>query len=461
MNSIRVRLDDEKCMEFSEDGSEMLLLKQLLNPVKADYAPFIIDNFEKRWLKTESHKSLFEIGQAFWRKYQKAPSKKTMQMLFQNKKYEQLQDKLERDYSSIVEFNEEELEPDMVKGVITTFVKNRSIQFAIYDNMSTLETTGENSGMNDMIDKLEKAVNLDLNTDLGVEYFDNFNNHCAALCSKESKTPFGFKQLDMWTYGGIPNDDTCMIIIMAQPGLGKSQFMMNIAANWVKMDKKVLMLSLEMSEQMYSKRMSAIFADMEVNSLGDSIEDVKRLVMGMKAGLPHAKLQIKEYPTGTMSASMLKQYLKKLEQEKKFKPDIIFVDYLNIMKPNNVNQNMSLYEKCAKISEELRAISCERKIPIISAVQQNRSKGGYAGENLDLSDVSESSGISATCDAMYGLFVLDGDRENEQINVKIIKNRLGGHVGDCFRLFSSRTSLKMGDLEYTPDTGNGRDTLLK
>ena len=323
------------------------------------------------------------------------------------------------------------------------FIRNKMVYFAILDNVQNIQSEGT---IGDIISKFEKASQIDFSDDLGIEYFENFDNHLKELTRRDDKMPFGFEWLDQATCGGLPLHDTCLFIVMAKPGLGKSQFMMNIAANWVAHNKKVLMISLEMSEHMYSRRMDGLFADLNINTLHDNIDILKSRVNGFKAGVPNAQLQIKEFPTGTLTPLKLKQCIKKLKQTRGFVPDIIFVDYLNIMRPNGGNaSSLSLYEKSGRIAEELRAISSELKIPVVTATQQSRSANGYAGENVDMSNVSESSGISATADVMVALFVEDGDREVGRKNLKIIKNRLGKFVDMHCILKEDPDSLRMSD----------------
>ena len=444
--------NDLGLIEFSPETAEMIVCKQLVDPASMDYVNFISEHFKKDWLGGggRARKDVYTLASAYWKKYEKIPSSDTMQALFKSKKFDPVDENDDRrqevadEYDRIMSFDTSKFDKEMMTETIKKYIKSKAIYFAVFDNADKILSKGEVGGL---LEQFEGIVKLDLATDLGIEYFENFSNHCNELQKRNTCTPFGFPELDRVTAGGIPNDDTCLIIIMGSPGLGKSQFMMNIAANWVKMNKKVLMISLEMSEMMYSKRMDGIFTDLNINRLHENIETLQHRVNGMKAGLPKAMLRIKEFPTGTFTPAMLKQYLKKLEDDKNFVPDIVFVDYLNIMKPNGNNSALSLYEKCARISEELRAISCERKIPIVSAVQQNRSNGMYSGENVELSDVGESAGISATADALFALFRLDGDFEADQINLKILKNRLGGNVGTKMRFHTDRESLKISSME--------------
>ena len=340
------------------------------------------------------------------------------------------------------------------------FVKLRLIYFTMLDQFDDIEKNGE---VGDCLRRFEKIVQLDMGDDLGIEYFENLENHCNSLLSIESRQPFGFRDLDRYTYGGLPTNhsDTCLFIIMAKPGLGKSQFMMNIAANWVLANKKVLMISLEMSEDMYSRRMDGLFADINVNKLKENVGLLKSRIKGVKANIPNALLRIKEFPTGQCSPALLKQFLNKLKVSYDFEPDLICVDYLNIMKPNGNNPGMNLYEKCARISEELRAISCELKVPIITATQSNRSgaSGGYAGANIDMSNVSESAGITATADALMALYQLDGEREIGRLNLKILKNRLGGYVDRTISFNVDYETLKISDMEEDGGSADENDIL--
>lgn len=443
MNKIKVSLNED-FVEFSADTAETLLCKQFLNPITTDYTQFIFDNANERWFKNAERMKLFNIAKKYWEKRDSnIPSEKTMKLIFKNDKFINDEDRLIKEYDSIVNFDEGKIDPYLVKEAIKSYVKSKSIYFAIMDNIETLNNEGE---VGNLLSKFEKIVQLDLSDDLGIEYFENFDNHCNDLTKKNDKTPFGFKWLDEQTYGGLPSHDTCLFVIMAKPGFGKSQFMMNIAANWIANNKKVLMISLEMSETMYSRRMDGLFSNLNINRLRDNIDELKSRVKGFKANIPDALLRIKEFPTGTLTPAMLKQYLKKLKQTKDFVPDIIFVDYLNIMKPNGNNAGtLSLYEKAGRIAEELRAISSEMKIPIVTATQQNRGANGYAGEEIGMDSVSESSCISATADAMVAIWGNDGDREAGIKKLKILKNRLGKGVDKSCRLHENQESLRMTD----------------
>lgn len=446
MNKVKIYENEEELLELSPDDAELLLCKQIVQPISAEYTQFIFNNFKIEWLRTKESQDIYKIAKFFWSKNECLPSKELFYKIFKNDKFNLREIELKAEFDKIIAFDDQTLDKKFIKNIIKTYVRSKAVYFAIMDNIEDIQNKGMVGGV---MGAFEKVIQADLDEDLGIEYFSNLDVHCEKLMEVNDRIPFNYEKLDKYTYGGLPAHDTCMFLIMAQPGLGKSQFMMNIAHKWVLMNKKVLVISLEMSEEMYSRRFDALFADLNPNTLKDNVGILKQRIKGVKAGIPKGELRIKEFPTGTLTTIALKQYLKKLESTTGFVPDIIFVDYLNIMKPNIYGASTTLYEKCGKISEELRALSGERKIPLVSAIQSNRSGsgGGYPGEDIDIGNASESSGIVATTDAMIALYQLEGERELGRINVKFLKNRLGGYVGVKFPMHVNYETLKIDDWE--------------
>ena len=292
--------------------------------------------------------------------------------------------------------------------------------------------------------QLEDTMKISVSDDVGIEYFENLNNHIVEMTTKEVRIPFLWKTWDMYTYGGIPENDACLFVIMAQPGLGKSQMMMNIGYNWLMQDKNVLMVSLEMSQKMYSARMDALFADIGVNEIKDNTDKLAKRVGAIKLAHPHSRLQIKQYSPNEFNANKLKNLLEKLEKTKGFKPDLIIVDYLNIMGTNGPSYGMKLYERIGMITKELRAVSVETKIPILTATQANRGNGGYAADDsISMDNTSESSAINMDADCLFALFQGKGDRQSGILHIKILKNRLGGFVDRTFIMTVDYTTLKI------------------
>ena len=456
-------LTTNQLLELPENFSELYVLKQLIKPDNTDSSFFVFQNFHERWFNSQINQKLFRILKIYWNEYQTYPTKTILDKIITNDKCKDYSVKLSSLITQIYDINESEYNEKYLRDMLVKFTKERALYFTILDN---LDLISKHNDISCCMDKFEEIAKYDLNTDLGIEYFTNIDKHIQHLLQPNLKLSTGFKVIDDVTYGGLPTDDTCLFLFMAKPGLGKSMFMANLAANWCLMNKKVLIITLEMSEHMYSMRMDSIFSNININKLRESSENLKRCINGLKIGIPQAQLQIKEFPTGTCTTMMIKQYCKKLKDTKGFVPDVIIVDYLNIVKPNSRSASSSLYEKGKAVAEELRALSGELHIPVISALQSNRnSRGsGYATDDIDMDNSGESSGIPATADAMFAAYQMEGERDAGKINLKIIKNRLGGFIGKSISFEVNYDTLKLFDwneLDESSDEDNKTNTVIK
>ena len=394
------------------------------------------------WFKNDTLKTIYKFLNAYYKKYEQIPKRGDVESVFKNECYSSQYANIKPMLDSLYAFEESKYSDKFIKDNIVKFTKARAIYFAIFDNISEIEEKGEIGGC---LSQFESIVRMEMSSDLGTDYFKKIDKHIEKLQEVNSRIPVGIKEFDRMTYGGLPKDDTCLWIIMAQPGLGKSQLLGNIAYNWIRQNKKVLIISLEMSEQMYSARLSSLIAGTNINTLKNSTDKLKRVVTQLHELYPESGLYINEYPTGTCTAAHLRQFIRKLKESKDFVPDIIMVDYLNIMKPNGNPSNVTLYEKGTLISEELRALSSELKKPILAPIQTARRNGGYAREDIDIDSASESSGIVATADGILALFQSPEDRINGCLNAKMLKNRLGGYVGAIFRMQVNYDTLRITD----------------
>jgi hypothetical protein len=186
---------------------------------------------------------------------------------------------------------------------------------------------------------------------------------------------------------------------------------------------------------MYNIRITSTISQLDNNTLKDNVEGIRDGAMRFKMMRPDAGLIVKEYPPNSITPAILKTYTKQIISTKKFKPDAIVVDYLNLLTSDGNNS----YEKIKNISEQLRALSYEFQCPVITATQLNRT--GYSGAGSSsqaqvydqrgpgMSSVSESYGTGATADAVVGLFRTDQDKEDNAIHVNIMKNRFGSNHG--------------------------------
>ena len=242
-----------------------------------------------------------------------------------------------------------------------------------------------------------------------------------------------------------------MYIFAGPTNVGKSIFLSNVATNAAEAGKKVLVVSLEMSEMIYSKRITSKLTNLPINRLQEHVDTLKEKVNTFKAVRPNSKLIIKEFPPNSITPPQLEAYVKKLNN-KGFKPDIIVLDYLNLMAATYGNNS---YERIKNISEQVRAMSYTFECPVVSATQVNRT--GY-GNNNDaggpgLESIGESYGLGATADAIVSIWRTEQDEEDNALHIGIIKNRFGANTGST-RMSIDYTTLTLeenNDLNINDD----------
>ena len=218
-------------------------------------------------------------------------------------------------------------------------------------------------------------------------------------------------------------------IILAGPGTGKSLFMCHHACSCLLQGKNVLYITLEMAEERIAERIDSNLLNIAVDDLIDlSKEDYEKRIKRLRDKVV-GKLIIKEYPTASASVIHFKNLLNELNLKKNFKPDIVFIDYMNICTSSRIksNSNANSYTLIKSIAEEIRGLAVEFNIPILTATQMTRSGASNSDPNME--DVSESFGTVATADMIFALINTEELESLNQIMVKQIKNKIGrAHV---------------------------------
>ena len=241
------------------------------------------------------------------------------------------------------------------------------------------------------------------------------------ITERKTRSPFDLEFFDKITKGGIPNKT--LNIALAGTGVGKSLFMCHFASSVLLQGKNVLYITLEMAEEKIAERIDANLLNVNIQD----IVDLPKVMFGDKVTSLTKKTQgsliIKEYPTASAHSGHFKALLNELALKKSFRPDIIFVDYLNICASSRykANGNVNSYSYIKAIAEELRGLAVEANLPIVSATQTTRS--GYSNSDVDLTDTSESFGLPATADLMFALISTEELEGLNQIMVKQLKNR--------------------------------------
>jgi len=433
---------------------EKIILKNLLYNEKyvRESIPFLKDDyFEQRELKI-LYTSILE----FINKYNAQPTRETLRVSIDNNKLLSDDDAKNID-SLIVELEKEKEVKENPKWLIDeteAWIQERAIHLALLESINIIDDNKPKGGIPQI---LTDALAISFDSRVGHNYIDDAGARFDFYTKKEEKIPFGIEMLDKVTGGGVENKTLNMVL--AGTGVGKTIFLCNYAANCLQVGKNVLYVTMEMSEEKIAERIDANLLNIALDDLPSIgkisfIEKINRLKTKTIGNL-----YIKEYPTSGGNVNLFRHLLDELKLKKKFVPDIIFIDYLNIcssvrVKPGGENS----YGYIKSIAEELRGLAVEAGVPIFSATQTN--KGGYNNTDIDLTNVAESMGLPHTADFFIALISTDELTESNQIMVKQLKSRYGDIAKfNKFLIGLDRSKMRFHDLENsTPVFGGGNQT---
>lgn len=332
---------------------------------------------------------------------------------------------------------------DYLFNETNNYLKEKAVKKAILSSVDVINNKDDVGSIRNLV---ETAISKDLKIDLGINYFNTLSERLQkVMTATDVRVPTGFASLDESISGGLP-PYTLSVMVARIHGF-KSTFLANVAARQVLKGKNVVLVSLEMSEEAFAQRFDSIFSLLDINKMYISrplqSQLVKRL-QEVKKTPERGNLYIKQYPTGSATVNDYRKYLRELKI-RGMEPDIFICDYLNLMKPAYKNKG-EMYSDVKTIAEELRALSFEYKIPVLSVSQLNREGMGVAFDDVDFTYISESVGVAATADfiAIFGSSENSAIYESE-LFYKIVKNRLGGRVGVVDKFYTDTRNLKMYD----------------
>jgi archaellum biogenesis ATPase FlaH len=327
------------------------------------------------------------------------------------------------------------------------FCQDRAIYLAVMESIQIIDGKHKDATNNAIPDILSKALAVSFDTAIGHDYIDSSDSRYDFYHRTESRLPFDLDYFNKITKGGLPNKT--LNIILAGTGVGKSLFMCHMAGSSLVQGKNVLYITMEMAEERIAERIDANLMNIPIDQLEQlpkQVYDQKIQKIGQKN---IGKLIIKEYPTGAAHVGHFRALLNELKLKKNFKPDIIFIDYLNICASSRVRGlggSINTYSYIKSIAEEMRGFAVENNCPVVSATQTTRS--GFSNTDVGLEDTSESFGLPATADFMFAVISTEELEKLGQLMVKQLKNRYNDPTfHKRFIIGVDRARMKLYDVE--------------
>jgi len=432
-------------LTYHMDKVEILVLRNLL--FNEEYLRKVIPFIKADYFEDPHQKVVFEEIQNFVNEYNQPPTKEVLYI--EVEKRQDITDTSFQEITKLVSYLEDV--PSDFEWLLDTtesWCKDRAIYLALIESIALADGKDESKDRGAIPSILSDALAVSFDTHVGHDYLQDYEERYESYHRKEDTIPFDLEYFDKITKGGLPNKT--LNIALAGTGVGKSLFMCHFASSVLLQGKNVLYITCEMSEEKIAERIDANLLNVNIQEITDLPKVMFENKVTSLAQKTQGTLIIKEYPTASAHSGHFRSLLNELALKKSFRPDIIFIDYLNICASSRYRQSgtVNSYSYIKAIAEELRGLACETNLPIVSATQTTRS--GYGSSDVELTDTSESFGLPATADLMFALISTDELEELGQIMVKQLKNRYNDlNMNKRFVVGVDRAKMRLYDCEQS------------
>jgi replicative DNA helicase len=424
---------------------ETTILRNLV--FNEDYSRKVIPFIQPDYFEQKTEKVIFEEIVQFIVKYGSAITIEALNIEVENRTdLNEDQIKEVREINNYL--NDSPVEKQWLLDTTERWCRDRAIYLALMESIHIADGNDEKKNRDAIPSILSDALAVSFDNNIGHDYLNNYEERYEFYHRKEDKIEFDLEYFNKITKGGLPNKT--LNIALAGTGVGKSLFMCHVASSVLLQGRNVLYITLEMAEERIAERIDANLLNVPIQQLIDLPRSTfENKVTGI-VKKTQGSLIIKEYPTASAHSGHFKALLNELALKKSFKPDIIFIDYLNICASSRHKANSSInsYSYIKSIAEELRGLAVEFNVPIVSATQTTRS--GFGSSDVELTDTSESFGLPATADLMFALISTEELEQLGQIMVKQLKNRYNDPtIFKRFIVGIDRAKMRLYDCEQT------------
>ena len=424
---------------------ERTALRNLIH--NEEYSRKVLPFIKEDYFSDRLEKLLFKEIYKFITKFNALPTKEALSIEINDSK-DINEDEYKKITDIIATLNPEKINLDWLVETTEKFCKDRAIHNAILGGIQIIDGKDMKHTPEYLPEMLSDALSVSFDQKVGHDYLLETKERFDFYKKKEERLELDLDYFNKITRGGVPSKT--LNICLAGTGVGKTMFMTHLASSILLQNKNVLYITLEMAEERIAERIDANLLNVGMSDLEELPYSMYETKINKLQSKTTGQLIIKEYPTASAHTGHFKNLMSELALKKSFKPDILFVDYLNIcasarFKPG---ANVNSYTYIKAIAEELRGLAVEHDIPIFSATQTTR--GGFISSDVGLEDTSESFGLPATADFMFALISSEELEEKNQIMVKQLKNRYNDPtLNRKFIVGVDRSKMRLYDVEQS------------
>ena len=420
---------------------EETILRNLLH--NEEYYRKVVPFLKAEYYENYHEKIIFEEIAEFSSKYDKVPTKEILTINLQNRN-DLTDESFQSSVQTVSSLSDEWVDQEWLLDATEKWCQDRAIYLALMSSIKIADGGDKKLSRDAIPSILQEALAVSFDEHIGHDYIEQATDRYEFYHRKEEKVPFDLEKFNFITKGGISNKT--LNVALAGTGVGKSLFMCHAAGAALSQGYNVLYITCEMAEEKIAERIDANLLNVAVKDITELPEVLFTSKVNEIARKTQGKLIIKEYPTASAHVGHFKGLLSDLRLKKDFKPDLIFIDYLNIcasVRYKGAVVNSYTYVKA--IAEELRGLAVEANVPIVSATQTTRS--GFGNSDPDLTDTSESFGLPATADFMFALISTEELEQQGRIMVKQLKNRYSDIVTSRkFMVGIDRSKMRLYDV---------------
>ena len=409
-----------------------------------DFTRKAIPFLKETYFPKRDEKILFSEVSKFLHTYNNLPTKESILIELNNRK-----DLNETEYKDVKELvasiSQEDTDLKWLLDTTEKFCKDRAVHNAVLEGITILEGKDKTRTPESLPSLLSDALGVSFDKHVGHDYIEDAQDRFDWYHTKEKRYPFDLSYFNRITKGGIPSKT--LNIALAGTGVGKSLFMCHAASSFLTQGLNVLYITLEMAEERIAERIDANLFDISMDDIRSMPKELYDSKVKKLEDKTNGRLVIKEYPTASAHSGHFKALINELALKKSFKPQVIFIDYLNICASARFKGgNISSYFYIKAIAEELRGLAVEHDVPIFSATQTTRT--GFVSTDIGLEDTTESFGLPATADFMFALMSNEELEGLGQMKVKQLKNRYNDPgINRSFIIGVDRAKMRLYDTE--------------
>jgi len=433
-------------MQFGEDFEKIFFRLSL---VKTKYLKSIKSGF----YTSQEIDILSQLSNKFFERFNETPTKDQLTMLIQRS--EKAKEKITDGILNLVfDVDLDQFDEEWLTSTAESWIKYRTFEISLTDTVEFVKTTAVTpENVDSIVAKVKGLINdrnnLSFNSDLGLDFFD-----VDAHDQKDTeKVSTGYNFLDRMLGGGYDRGGN-LIVYAGEQNIGKSIYLANDAANFVKMGTNTVVVTAEMAAHKFVKRIGSNLLTININEYAEKARNkdhIKRRLETVGDGLtPPGSLFVKQFPTSQATVLDIEAYVNQIEEEKQIKVGAVIIDYINIL-ANYRNQNTeNTYMKIKQIAEDLRAMGIRNNWLIVTATQITRN--GYNSSDIGMTDIAESAGLSHTADVMLGIIQDDLMRANSEYWLKVLKIRDGEGKGTKCKLDINWNYMRLIETEETTNS---------